>query len=149
MRVHQFNKVELVSITEPDRSSEEFERILGHAEKVLQLLKIPYRVSCLSTGELSFASARTYDLEAWAPGVDRWLEVSSVSNCTDFQARRAQIKYRRGKGAPSEFVHTLNGSGLATPRTFASLVENYQEKDGSVVIPDVLRPYMKGLERIG
>jgi seryl-tRNA synthetase len=148
LRIHQFNKVELVSITEPEGSAEEFERILGHAEKVLQLLEIPYRVTALSTGELSFASAKTYDLEVWAPGVDRWLEVSSVSNCGDFQARRAQIKYRREKGAPSEFVHTLNGSGLATPRTFASLLENYQEKDGSVIIPDVLRPYMKGLDRI-
>jgi seryl-tRNA synthetase len=148
LRVHQFNKVELVSITEPQESYEEFERILGHAERVLQLLNLPYRVSVLSTGEISFASAKTYDLEVWSPGVERWLEVSSVSNCTDFQARRAQIKYRKEKGSPSLFVHTLNGSGLATPRTFASIVENYQEKDGSVVIPEVLRPYMKGLERI-
>jgi seryl-tRNA synthetase len=148
LRVHQFNKVELISITEPQKSYEEFERILGHAEKVLQLLNLPYRVSALSTGEISFASAKTYDLEVWSPGVERWLEVSSVSNCTDFQARRAQIKFRKEKGSPSQFVHTLNGSGLATPRTFASIVENYQEEDGSVVIPEVLRPYMNGLERI-
>ena len=148
LRVHQFNKVELISIIEPEKSYEELERILNHAERVLQLLEIPYRVSALSTGEISFASAKTYDIEAWAPGVGKWLEVSSVSNCTDFQARRAQIKFRREKGAPSAFVHTLNGSGLATPRTFAAIVENYQEKDGSVVVPEVLRPYMNGLESI-
>ena len=148
LRVHQFNKVELISILEPEKSYEELERILDHAEKVLQLLEIPYRVSALSTGEISFASAKTYDIEAWAAGVGKWLEVSSVSNCTDFQARRAQIRFRREKGAPSEFTHTLNGSGLATPRTFAAIVENYQEKDGSVVVPEVLRPYMNGLEKI-
>lgn len=148
LRVHQFNKVELVSIIEPEKSYEELERILNHAERVLQLLEIPYRVCVLSTGEISFASAKTYDIEAWAPGVGKWLEVSSVSNCTDFQARRAQIKFRREKGAPSEFAHTLNGSGLATPRTFAAIVENYQEKDGSVVVPEVLRPYMSGLKKI-
>ena len=148
LRVHQFNKVELISILEPEKSYEELERILDHAEKVLQLLEIPYRVSALSTGEISFASAKTYDIEAWAAGVGKWLEVSSVSNCTDFQARRAQIRFRREKGAPSEFTHTLNGSGLATPRTFAAIVENYQEKDGSVVVPEGLRPYMNGLEKI-
>lgn len=148
LRVHQFNKVELISIIEPEKSYEELERMLNHAERVLQLLEIPYRVCALSTGEISFASAKTYDLEAWAPGVGRWLEVSSVSNCTDFQARRAQIKFRRERSGPSEFLHTLNGSGLATPRTFAAIVENYQEKDGSVVIPEVLRSYMNGLERI-
>ncbi|TET80183.1 serine--tRNA ligase [candidate division TA06 bacterium] len=148
LRVHQFNKVELISIMEPEKSYEELEIILNHAEKVLQLLEIPYRVCSLSTGEISFASAKTYDIEAWAPGVGKWLEVSSVSNCTDFQARRAQIKFRREKGAPSEYVHTLNGSGLATPRTFAAIIENYQEKDGTVVVPEVLRPYMNGLEKI-
>ncbi|TET47635.1 serine--tRNA ligase [candidate division TA06 bacterium] len=148
LRVHQFNKVELISIIEPEKSYEELEIILNHAEKVLQLLEIPYRVYSLSTGEISFASAKTYDIEAWAPGVGKWLEVSSVSNCTDFQARRAQIKFRREKGAPSEYVHTLNGSGLATPRTFAAIIENYQEKDGTVVVPEVLRPYMNGLEKI-
>ncbi len=148
LRVHQFNKVELISIMEPEKSYEELEIILDHAERVLQLLEIPYRVSALSTGEISFASAKTYDIEAWASGVGKWLEVSSVSNCTDFQARRAQIKFRREKGAPSEYVHTLNGSGLATPRTFAAIIENYQEKDGTVVVPEVLRPYMNGLEKI-
>ena len=148
LRVHQFNKVELVSICEPLNSYGELERLLGHAEKVLELLEIPYRVSALSTGEISFASAKTYDIEAWAPGVGKWLEVSSVSNCTDFQARRAQIKWRKDKGAPTEYVHTLNGSGLATPRTFATIVEHYQEKDGSIVVPPVLRPYMGGMERI-
>lgn len=148
LRVHQFNKVELISFTEPENSYQELERILKHAERVLQLLEIPYRVCALSTGEISFASAKTYDIEAWAPGVAKWLEVSSVSNCTDFQARRAQVKFRREKGAPSEFVHTLNGSGLATPRTFAALIENYQDVDGTVVVPEVLRPYMKGMERI-
>jgi seryl-tRNA synthetase len=148
LRVHQFNKVELVSICEPEKSYEEFERILAHAERVLELLEIPYRISALSTGEISFASAKTYDIEAWAPGVGKWLEVSSVSNCTDFQARRAQIKWRREKGAPADFVHTLNGSGLATPRTFAAIVEHYQEKDGSIVVPSVLRPYMGGVDRI-
>jgi seryl-tRNA synthetase len=148
LRVHQFNKVELVVMTEPAKSEDELGRILAHAERVLQLLEIPYRVILLSTGEITFASARTYDLEAWAPGVGKWLEVSSVSNCRDFQARRAQIKFRKERGGTSEFVHTLNGSGLATPRTYAAILENYQDKDGSVVIPPVLRPYMNGMDRI-
>ena len=125
---------------------------MKNAEEVLQLLNLPYRVVLLPTREMSFASHKTYDLEVWAPGVKKYLEVSSVSNFTDFQARRSGIRFRRRQGdrpvAPTEFVHTLNGSGLATPRTFAALIETYQEKDGSIVVPEVLRTYMDGAEKI-
>lgn len=147
VRLHQFNKVELFKYTLPEHSYEELERMLQDAERVLQRLGIPYRVVLLSTGDMGFAASKTYDLEAWAPGLGRWLEVSSVSNTEDFQARRARVRVRRRDGQV-DFVHTLNGSGLATPRTFIALLENYQQKDGSVVIPDVLRPYMGGVEKI-
>lgn len=147
IRLHQFNKVELFKYTTPETSYDELESMLANAERVLQLLGIPYRVVALCTGDLGFAAAKTYDIEAWAPGLKRWLEVSSVSNTESFQARRANVRFRR-KDGKLEYVHTLNGSGLATPRTFIALIENYQQKDGSVVIPEVLRPYMNGLEVI-
>jgi seryl-tRNA synthetase len=146
LRVHQFNKVELVQFTQPEKSQETLEEILKNAEEVLQLLNLPYRVVLLPTQEMSFASHMTYDIEIWAPGVKKYLEVSSVSNFTDFQARRANIRFRSSN--QTEFVHTLNGSGLATPRTYAALLETYQEKDGSIVIPEVLRDFMGGVEKI-
>jgi seryl-tRNA synthetase len=148
LRVHEFNKVEMVKFAQPETSYDELEKLTGNAEDVLQALGIPYRVLLLSTGDLSFASAKTYDLEAWAPGVEQWLEVSSCSNFEDFQARRANIRFRREPGAKPEYVHTLNGSGLALPRTVIAILENNQQQDGSVVIPEVLRPYMGGLDVI-
>ena len=147
IRMHQFNKVELFKYTRPEDSYDELEKMLKDAEEVLQLLKIPYRVVALCTGDLGFAATKTYDIEAWAPGVKRWLEVSSVSNTESFQARRAGTRFRR-KGGKVEYVHTLNGSGLATPRTFIAVIENYQREDGSIEIPEVLRPYMGGMEEI-
>ncbi|MFQ5880243.1 MAG: serine--tRNA ligase, partial [Dehalococcoidia bacterium] len=147
-RGHQFDKVELYKFTEPERSDEELESMLGDAEAVLRLLGLPYRVKLLCSGELGFNSRISYDIDAWAPGCNEWLEVSSVSNCGDFQARRANIRFRREKGARPEFVHTLNGSGLALPRTVIAILENYQQADGSVVVPEVLRPYMGGVEVI-
>lgn len=146
LRVHEFNKVEMVKFVQPETSYDELEKLTNNAEDVLQALGIPYRVVLLSTGDMSFASAKTYDLEAWAPGVEQWLEVSSCSNFEDFQARRANIRFRREAGAKPEFVHTLNGSGVALPRTFIAILENYQQEDGSVIVPEVLRPYMGGLE---
>ena len=148
LRVHQFDKVEMVKFTHPETSYDELEKLTGNAEEVLQGLGLPYRVRLLCTGELAFQNAKTYDLEAWAPGVEQWLEVSSCSNCTDFQARRANIRFRRESGAKLEFVHTLNGSGVALPRTVIAILENYQQADGSVIIPEVLRPYMGDLEII-
>lgn len=145
LRIHQFDKVELVKLVRPDTSYREHEELLQDAEGILQKLGLPYRVVMIPTGELSFASAKCYDIEAWAPGQGEWLEVSSVSNFEDFQARRANIRYRDGKGK-IHFVHTLNGSGLALPRTVVAILENYQQADGSVIIPEVLRPYMRGLE---
>ncbi|MBI2900953.1 MAG: serine--tRNA ligase [Planctomycetes bacterium] len=147
VRIHQFDKVEMVKFAHPDRSWPELETLTANAEEILQLLEIPYRVVLLSTGDMSFASAKTYDLEAWAPGVNRWLEVSSCSNFTDFQARRANIRFRDADGRVKH-VHTLNGSGLALPRTVIAVLENFQQPDGSVVIPEPLRPYMGGMERI-
>ena len=144
VRVHQFDKVELVKFTKPDTSYAEHESLLKDAEKILQLLGLPYRVLQLCSGDMGFAAAKCYDIEAWAPGLGRWLEVSSVSNFEDFQARRANIKYKRKDGKP-EFVHTLNGSGLALPRVVIAILENGQNPDGSVLIPEVLRPYMNGL----
>ena len=149
IRLHQFNKVELVKLTEPQSSYEELEKMVRDAEEVLRRLNIPYRVVELCTGDLGFASAKTYDLEVWLPGQDTYREISSCSNCEDFQARRAQIRYRPEKKGKAVFVHTLNGSGLAVGRTVVAVLENYQQKDGSVVVPEVLRPYMGGLERIG
>ncbi|HAH88495.1 MAG TPA: serine--tRNA ligase, partial [Armatimonadetes bacterium] len=148
LRVHEFDKVEMVKFTTPETSWGELESLTKSGEEVLQALGIPYRVVLLSTGDMSFSSAKTYDLEAWAPGVGQWLEVSSCSNFEDFQARRANIRFRREPGAKPEFVHTLNGSGVALPRTYVAILENYQKADGSVVVPDVLRPYMGGLEVI-
>ncbi|HKZ82106.1 MAG TPA: serine--tRNA ligase [Anaerolineae bacterium] len=147
-RGHQFDKVEMVKFCTPETSSDEFDRLLEDAEETCRLLKIPHRVVQMVTGDLSFAAARKCDVEMWAPGCGEWLEVSSVSNFKDFQARRANIKFRRAKGAKPEFVHTLNGSGLGLPRTLIAVMENYQQKDGSIVVPDVLRPYMGGLEVI-
>lgn len=147
IRLHQFDKVEMVSMTTPESSYEELERLLGFAEKVLQMLGLHYRVIALCSGDMAFQATKCYDLEVWAPGVGKFLEVSSVSNCGDFQARRANIRFRREEKAKPEFVHTLNGSGLALPRTVIALLENYQTSDGAVVVPDVLRPYM-GCERI-
>uniref|UniRef100_A0A7C2I3I4 Serine--tRNA ligase n=1 Tax=Ammonifex degensii TaxID=42838 RepID=A0A7C2I3I4_9THEO len=148
IRHHQFNKVELVKFCRPEESDEELASLLRNAEEVLRRLKLPYRVIVLCTGDLGFAAAKTYDIEVWLPGFGEYREISSCSNFTDFQARRANIRYRPQPGAKAEFVHTLNGSGLAVGRTVAAILENYQEEDGSVVIPEVLRPYLGGLERI-
>ena len=145
-RVHQFNKVELVKIVDPSTSYNELEDLTNDAAKILSLLQLPYRVIMLSTGDLSFASAKTYDIEVWAPGSKKYFEVSSSSNFEDFQARRSNIKMR--KKGKLVYPHTLNASGLATPRTFIAIIENYQEKDGSIRIPDVLAPYMGGIEKI-
>ena len=147
IRVHQFDKVELVRIVRPETSDHEHQLITAHAEKALQLLNIPYRVLSLAAGDTGFASACTYDLEAWAPGVGSWLEVSSASTFTDFQARRANIRFRPAPGAKPEFVHTLNASGVAFPRTIVALIENGQQADGSVVLPQALVPYV-GTERL-
>lgn len=142
LRLHQFNKVELFQISEPQDSYDAFDRLLGHAETVLQRLKLPYRVVALCSANLPFAAAKTIDLEVWMPGQGRYVEISSVSNCEAFQARRASIKYRPTIGAHAEYVHTLNASGLAVGRTMAAILETYQQADGTVVIPKVLRPYM-------
>jgi seryl-tRNA synthetase len=147
LRVHEFDKVELVRYSTPERSSEALEALTGHAERVLRLLEIPYRVVLLAAGDTGFASAKTYDLEVFAPGVGAWLEVSSCSNCTDFQSRRANIRYRPAEGGKPRFVHTLNGSGLAFPRVIAALFEHHQKPDGTVTIPDALRPYV-GTDRL-
>ena len=149
IRQHQFNKVEMVKFTEPETSYDELESMVQNAEEVLKRLKLPYRVVELCTSDMGFASAKTYDLEVWLPGQNAYREISSCSNCEDFQARRANIRYRRDKKAKPIFVHTLNGSGLAVGRTLVAILENYQQKDGSVAIPEALRPYMGGLERIG
>ncbi len=146
IRMHQFNKVELFKYTKPEESYEEHEKMVQDAERILQALGIPYRVVLLSTGDMGFAAAKTYDIEVWAPGLQRWLEASSVSNVEDFQARRANVKLRR-KNGKTEYVHMLNGSGLATPRVFIAILENFQQEDGSVVVPEALRPYM-GVEVI-
>lgn len=147
IRVHQFDKVELVKFVRPETSYEELEKLVRDAEEVLQLLGLEYRALKLCTGDMSFASSMTYDLEAWAPGVEKWLEVSSCSNFEDFQARRINIRFRDEQGKV-RYVHTLNGSGVALPRTLIAILENYQQEDGSVIIPEVLRPYMGGVELI-
>ena len=148
MRVHQFDKVELVKIVRPGTSYDELERLLGNAETILQRLGLPYRVAQLCTGELSFAARKCYDIECWAPGIERWMEVSSCSNFEAFQARRANIRFRGESGKP-EFVHTLNGSGVALARTVLCLLEHYQREDGTVEIPEALRPWMNGREQLG
>ncbi len=142
LRVHQFDKVELVRLTSPEDAAEQHELLTSHAEKVLQLLELPYRVKMLAAGDTGFSSAKTYDLEVWAPGVRAWLEVSSCSTFTDFQARRGGIRYRPARGEKPRLVHTLNGSGLALPRTIAALLEHHQRPDGSVAVPSALRPYL-------
>ena len=148
MRVHQFDKVELVKFVKPESSYDELEKLLNNAETVLQLLGLPYRVLMLSTGDISFAASKCYDIEAYAPGMDKWLEVSSCSNFEAFQARRANIKYRRQADKKTDYLHTLNGSGVALARTMVAILENYQQPDGTVLIPEVLRPYFNGKERI-
>ena len=147
IRQHQFNKVELVAFSRPDESYQELERLTGHAETILQELQLPYRVVTLCTGDMGFSSAKTYDIEVWVPSQNTFREISSCSNFEAFQARRAGIRYRR-KDGKTDFVHTLNGSGLAVGRTLVAILENYQQADGSVAIPPVLRPYMGGVERI-
>jgi len=147
IRIHQFDKVEMVSFTTPESSYDELERLLECAEEVVRRLGLHYRVVSLCSGDLAFQAAKCYDIEVWAPGLGRYLEISSVSNCEDFQARRARIRFRREEGAKPEFVHSLNASGLALPRTVIALVETYQTEDGSVEIPEALQPYM-GCERI-
>jgi seryl-tRNA synthetase len=148
IRQHQFDKVELVKFTPPDRSYEELESLTRDAEEVLKRLELPYRTMALATGDLGFASAKTYDIEVWLPSQNTYREISSCSNTESFQARRANIKFRPGGTGKAEFVHTLNGSGLAVGRTWIAIVENYQQADGSVVIPEVLRPYVHGLDAI-
>jgi len=142
-RGHQFDKVELYKVTDPESSDGELEKLVADAEDICRKLAIPYRVVQLCTGDLGFAACKTYDIEMWAPGCAEWLEVSSCSNCSDFQARRANIRYRPEPGAKSEFVHTLNGSGLALPRVLIAVLENYQQADGTVLIPEVLESYLK------
>ncbi|MGO8738850.1 serine--tRNA ligase [Rhodoblastus sp.] len=148
IRQHQFTKVELVSITTPEQSLEEHERMTACAEEVLKKLKLPYRVVLLCTGDMGFASQKTYDIEVWLPGQDRYREISSCSVCGDFQARRMGARYRPAEGKGTRFVHTLNGSGVAVGRALVAVLENYQNPDGSVTVPEVLRPYMGGLEKI-
>jgi seryl-tRNA synthetase len=147
-RVHQFDKVEMYKLTEPESSYDALEAMVCDAEAICQGLEIPYRLVEMCTGDLGFQAAKKYDIEMWAPGVQEWLEVSSLSTCTDFQARRANIRYRPERGAKPRYVHTLNGSGLALPRTVIAVMENYQQADGSITVPQVLRPYMGGLDAI-
>ena len=149
LRQHQFTKCELVSITTPDTSADEHERMLTCAEEVLKRLDLPFRVMTLCTGDMGFASAKTYDIEVWMPGQGTYREISSCSVCTDFQARRMNARFRAKGEKQPRFVHTLNGSGVAVGRALIAVLENYQEPDGSVTIPSVLRPYMGGLTRIG
>jgi seryl-tRNA synthetase len=148
IRQHQFHKVEMVKLVKPEDSYNELEALTGNAEKVLQLLKLPYRVITLCTGDLGFSAAKTYDIEVWLPQSDTYREISSCSNFEDYQARRANIRFRREAKAKPEFVHTLNGSGLALGRTVAAIMENYQQADGSILIPEVLQPYMGGVSKI-
>jgi seryl-tRNA synthetase len=148
IRQHQFHKVELVKLTTPETSMAELDSLVADAEEVLKRLGLAYRVVILSTGDMGFSAAKTFDIEVWLPGQDGYREISSCSNCTDFQARRAGLRYRPEEKAKPRFVHTLNGSGLAVGRTLIAVIENYQQEDGSVVIPDALRPYMGGLQRI-
>lgn len=148
IRQHQFNKVEMVKFARPEASYDELEKLTADAENVLQLLGLPYRVVCLSSGDLGFCAAKTYDVEVWMPSYDRYVEISSCSNCEDYQARRASIRFKDDKADKAKFVHTLNGSGLAVGRTVAAILENYQEANGSVTVPEVLRPYMN-VSKIG
>jgi seryl-tRNA synthetase len=149
IRQHQFEKVELVHIVHPDQSYEALEELTHNAERVLQLLELPYRVITLCTGDMGFGAAKTYDIEVWLPGQDKYREISSCSNCESFQARRMQARWRNPETGKPELVHTLNGSGLAVGRTLVAVMENYQQADGSIRVPEVLQPYMAGLEVIG
>ena len=149
IRMHQFTKVEMVRYAHPDDSYDNLEMMRQHAESLLRRLELPYRVIALCTGDMGFASAKTYDLEVWLPGQNRYREISSCSNCADFQARRAGLRFRPAKGGKAEFLHTLNGSGLAVGRALVAVLENGQQEDGSILLPKVLQPYMDGLERIG
>jgi len=149
IRQHQFSKVELVKICKPEDSEKEHQSMLEEAEKILQLLELPYRIVVLSRGDMGFSAAKCYDIEVWLPGQGCYKEISSVSNCLDFQARRANIRFKRESTGKVEFVHTLNGSGLAVGRTVVAIIENYQQEDGSIIIPHVLRKYTGGIERIG
>lgn len=148
IRQHQFNKVEMVKFVQPETSYDELESLVNNAEKVLQVLNLPYRVMSMCTGDLGFTAAKKYDIEVWLPSYDTYREISSCSNFEDFQARRAGIRFRRDSKSKPEFVHTLNGSGLAIGRTMAAILENFQQEDGSVLIPEPLRPYMGGLEKL-
>lgn len=149
IRQHQFDKVEMVQIVEPSKSWEALESLVGNAEKVLQALELPYRALALCTGDMGFGAAKTYDLEVWVPSQDKYREISSCSNCGDFQARRMQARYRNPETGKPELVHTLNGSGLAVGRTLVAVLENHQQADGSIRVPEVLKPYMAGIEVIG
>jgi seryl-tRNA synthetase len=149
IRMHQFSKVELVSITKPEESNDEHERMTDCAQEVLKRLKLAHRVVTLCTGDMGFSAQKTYDIEVWLPGQNRFREISSCSNCGDFQARRMNARYRPKDGKGTRFVHTLNGSGLAVGRTLIAVMENYQNDDGSISIPDALRPYMGGMTKIG
>ena len=142
-RVHQFNKVEMYKFVAPEESDSELEMLLSDAESVCKNLELPYRIIEICTGDMSFPSAKSYDVEVWASGCEEWLEVSSCSNCTDFQARRANVRYRPQENGRPDFVHTLNGSGLALPRVIIAILENNQQEDGSITIPEVLRPYTR------
>ena len=148
-RQHQFEKVELVKLSLPENSEEEHEKLIANAERILQLLGLPYRTLVLSTGDTGFSARKTYDIEVWLPSQKTYREISSCSNYGDFQARRMNLRFRRAGGAKPEFVHTLNGSGLAIGRTWIAILENYQQADGSIVIPEILHQYMNGLTRIG
>lgn len=148
IRQHQFEKVELVKFVLPENSDEEHEKLTANAERILQLLGLPYRTVVLSTGDMGFGAKKTYDIEVWLPSQNTYREISSCSNCGDFQARRMNLRFRRAGGAKPEFVHTLNGSGLAVGRTWIAILENYQQADGSIQIPEILQPYMNGLEKI-
>jgi seryl-tRNA synthetase len=148
IRQHQFEKVELVKYALPENSYEELESLTRNAETILQKLGLHYRVVTLATGDIGFGAAKTYDIEVWLPSQNAFREISSCSNCESFQARRAQIRFRRGGGAKPEFVHTLNGSGLAIGRTWIAILENYQQADGSVLVPEILQSYMGGMDRI-
>ena len=148
IRMHQFHKVEMVSIVAPEDSAEELDRMTGAAERVLQLLELPYRVMLLCSGDMGFAAKRTYDLEVWLPSQKGYREISSCSNCGDFQARRMNARFRKAGEKRPQFLHTLNGSGVATGRALLAVMENHQNADGSITVPAVLRPYMGGLERI-
>ena len=148
IRQHQFNKVELVKFASPENSYEELEKLTNDAEKVLKLLNLPYRVVKICVGDLGFTAAKKYDIEVWMPSYNRYVEISSCSNFEDFQARRANIKFKNSPKDKAQFVHTLNGSGVAIGRTVAAILENYQNEDGSVTIPDVLVPYMGGKTKI-